>query len=142
MNFQSSKYFPFYVDVAKAASYESVAENLKVGCCIVTSDGLIATGWNGTPSGCENSCEDSQGKTLPWVVHAERNALDKLSRSGVSPMGGILFTTHSPCIECAKSIYGVGIVAVYFINEFKRSEGLDFLMDVGVEVTEVECITN
>jgi dCMP deaminase len=136
------KYYDFYMSIAQSAANESVAVKRKVGAAIILPSGLIATGWNGMPAGfnnvCEWQCEDAKGydtgRTKPEVIHAERNALDKLCREGVSPEGAILFTTTAPCIECAKSIAAVGIVSVIFETKFTSDAGIDFLIKSGIKV--------
>lgn len=139
------------------ASKQSVAARKQVGCVIVPPSGIIATGWNGMPAGFDNSCENYSSDwvkpliiagsnihklvTKPEVIHAERNALDKLAIHGVTPKGSILFTTCAPCIECAKSIAAVGIKAVYYMDTMRNSDGLDFLVKSGVKVHDYPTIT-
>ena len=145
VNPHKSKYFDLYMDLAIRASEQSVATRRQVGAVIVTSAGVIAIGWNGTAPGFDNVCEylidvaDTRellplGMTKPEVIHAERNALDKLSRQGISPEGSILFVTTAPCIECAKSIAAVGIDKVVYLDTYKTADGIDFLKKSGVDV--------
>ena len=129
---QKEKYFQLYMDMAERVSEQSHAKRKQVGCTIVTTTGLVALGWNGMPSGYPNQCEIS-GVTNPLVIHAERNALDKMSREGVSPLGSIVFTTLSPCIECAKSLAAVGVSAVYY-RDHHREEALEHLRTMGIHV--------
>lgn len=123
-----SKYFQLYMDMAVRCSQESAAEKRKVGSVLVTTNGLISVGWNGMPPGSSNKCEYDldhptlAGKTRPEVIHAERNSLDKLSRTGIVATGGIVFLTHAPCIECAKSLYLLGIKEVWYLNDFLSSQ--------------------
>lgn len=139
---QKVKYHRLYKSFSELAAMESVAIRRKVGCCIVTSTGLTAIGWNGMPAGLSNVCEyqpednmgELTGKTKPEVIHAERNALDKLSRQGVSPKGSLLFVTTAPCIECAKSIHAVGVAEVYYREEYHDTQGIDFLNSLNVPV--------
>lgn len=120
-----------------SAANQSVAVRRKVGAAIILPTGLIATGWNGMPAGFSNVCEYAHLKDLitkPEVIHAERNALDKLTREGVSPEDGILFVTTSPCIECAKSIASVGIRTVIYDSCYHNDKGVEHLINSGVEV--------
>lgn len=127
LNPTGEKYHKLYMEMAKSAAKQSAAVRRKVGAVLVLPTGLIAVGWNGMPSGFSNVCEDENGKTKPEVIHAERNALDKLTRQGVSTEGAILFVTTAPCIECAKSISSVGIVEVYYEDIQSNIDGLKFL---------------
>ena len=142
INAHKEKYHDLYWSIADSASKQSVAERKKVGACIVTTTGMIAVGWNGMPSGltnvCEWQCEDGKGydtgRTKPEVIHAERNALDKLTREGITPCGAIIFITLAPCLECAKSLYSVGVESVYYRDDYKTSAGIEFLRKMGVSV--------
>lgn len=131
MNPFKNKFFSFYQDVATRASQESYAKRKQVGAAIILPTGNIAVGWNGMASGLPNQCELADGTTDPRTTHAERNALDKLTREGISPNGSILFVTLSPCLECAKSIAHVGIKAVYY-RDFHRQDGLDYLKSLNI----------
>jgi dCMP deaminase len=139
MNPLRPKYYEFYQKLAEEAAKQSVAYK-RVGAVIVTSSGLISPGWNGTPTGFDNSCEMFAGarglKTKPEVIHAERNAIDKMTIEGTSTRNAILFTTTAPCMECAKSIHAVGIAEVFYRDKYKNDDGLDFLKDAGVPVTQ------
>jgi dCMP deaminase len=137
----NKKYYSFYMGVAENASMQSVATRRQVGAAIILPSGLIATGWNGMPAGFDNICETkevgemgSYTKTKPQVIHAERNALDKLLREGVSPLGAILFVTTEPCLECAKSIASVGITSVIYDENYKNHDGTNHLILAGVTV--------
>jgi dCMP deaminase len=121
------KYHKLYQDLAERVSQESVAISRQVGAVIVAQSGMMSIGWNGTPSGFDNNCEYDDQRTKPEVIHAERNAIDKMTRQGVSTQGAILFTTTAPCIECAKSIAPVGISQVYYRDHFTNNDGIDFL---------------
>ena len=128
------------MDLAFVAARQSVANRRQVGAVIVLPSGLIGTGWNGMPAGFDNDCElpegKNAGKTKPEVIHAERNALDKLTRQGVSPENGILFVTTAPCIECAKSIAAVGISSVYYLDNYHNDDGIQFLKQCGIVVED------
>tara|TARA_R110000744_G_scaffold170264_1_gene288386 strand:- start:3767 stop:4216 length:450 start_codon:yes stop_codon:yes gene_type:complete len=137
---QKKKYNQLYIDMADATARQSVAERRKVGAVIVLTTGVISVGWNGMPPGfsnvCEWQCEDGKGydtgKTKPELIHAERNALDKLTRQGVPTEGSILFVTTAPCFECAKSIYSVGIKEVHYRDVQSNTKGLEFLKKVKI----------
>lgn len=103
-----------YIDIAGRMAEMSKAERLKVGAVLVKDDHIIAAGYNGTPRGMDNVCEDSNGKTKPWVVHAEENVLIQAARSNNSTIGSTLYITHSPCESCAKLILQAGIKRVVY----------------------------
>lgn len=138
--YHDEKYSSMYMDMATRISEQSRAGRRKVGAVIVLPTGLIAVGWNGTPAGfdnnCEWLCEDGKGydtgKTKPEVIHAERNALDKLTRQGVSTEGAVLYVTTAPCMECAKSVASVGIKEVYYRYTQSNIDGLEFLKKADV----------
>ena len=130
------------MDSAKRFAQISSAERLKVGAVIVNDDTLIF-GYNGTPAGWDNKCEidiydDAEqwvgNKTKPEVLHAESNAIAKLARSVVSGQGATMFITHSPCIDCAKLIYQAGIKEVYYDQDYRSTDGIDFLKQCGIIV--------
>ena len=141
------KWIQCYLDIAERISKLSYARRLKVGSIIVKNNRIISMGYNGTPFGWDNSCENlieqhedgSQVyETKPEVIHAERNALDKLSRHDGGGEGAIMFCTHAPCIECSKSIHSAGITQVYYRNDFRLNDGIEFLKKCGVTVTKIE----
>ena len=99
---------------------------------------IISDGFNGTPSGFENICEDESGKSFPYVLHAEANAITKVARSGNSSEGATLYVTSSPCIECAKLIIQAGIKRVVFSEYYRLQDGLDLLQRAGIEVLYVD----
>jgi len=135
------------MDVAKRFSQLSYAVRLQVGAVIVKDDRIIAYGYNGTPSGWDNACEDliridDVGspvlKTKPEVLHAESNAIAKLAKSPESGDGATIFITHSPCIECSKLIYQSGIKRVYFGEQYRNTDGIDFLKASKIDVVKVD----
>ncbi len=166
------KFIDYYIDVAKRTAELSYAVRLQVGAIIVKDDRIISIGYNGTPAGWDNTCEDKewcdaggwlnpdeiaeiwpyeglytdqggndlQGrfrlKTKPEVLHAERNAIDKLARGPESGEGSTLFVTHSPCLECAKSIRGAGIVEVIYLTDYRSTDGIQFLSKCGIKVNK------
>jgi dCMP deaminase len=138
LNPHAEKYHTYYMDIAIRAAQQSVAVRRKVGAVIVTNTGLMAVGWNGTPSGFDNRCETHDVITKPEVIHAERNALDKLTKQGVSTQNSILFVTTAPCNECAKSIHAVGVSSVYYLVTQSNTNGLQFLHKAGVPTTKMK----
>lgn len=133
------KYHLLYWDMAIAAAEQSECRKLQVGCVIVTPTGMLSVGWNGLPSGFEGdpeTTEDSKIISRPEIIHAERNAIDKMTRQGVPTEGSILFTTHSPCLECAKSIHGVGFSQVYYLSQYRSVHGIDYLKNANVPIEQ------
>jgi dCMP deaminase len=116
----------------------STAKRLKVGSIIVKDNRIISIGYNGTPESWEsNVCEDETNKTLPEVIHAEMNCINKLARSTESGENSVMFITHSPCMECSKSIYGSGIKTVFYKNDYRDTSGIDFLIKCGIIVIKI-----
>ena len=135
-----------YMDVAARFGELSYARRLHVGAVIVKNDSIISFGYNGTPAGWDNNCEDvvmysdeTVGlKTKPEVLHAERNALDKLANhGGLGSNGAAMFVTHSPCLECAKSIFGAGIKDLYYKHDYHSADGINFLKKCGVNTEKI-----
>jgi len=104
----------------------------QVGAIIVKDEVIISDGYNGTPTGFDNCCENEQGETKWYVLHAEANALMKLSKSTNSSKGATLYITLSPCKDCAKLILQAGIQRVVYFNEYKDCSGLEFLKNTGI----------
>ena len=109
----------------------------QVGALIVKDKMIISDGFNGTPSGFENMCEDEDGNTIPYVLHAEANAITKIARSGNNSDGATLYVTDEPCIECSKLIIQAGIRRVVYAREYRLHEGLDLLKRAKVEVVHL-----
>lgn len=135
------KYHELYWGIAYEAARQSVATRRQVGACLVMPTGMISVGWNGMPAGWKtNECEErihpnfEEAVTKPEVVHAERNAIDKMTRQGVSTFGSYLFVTTAPCFECAKAIHGLGLEAVYYDDIYHSEDGLEFLKACGITV--------
>jgi dCMP deaminase len=101
---------------------------------------IISDGFNGTPSGFDNCCEDEEGKTLWYVLHAEANAITKVAKSTHNAKGATLYITLSPCKECSKLVHQAGIKRVVYINQYKDDSGLHFLREAGVEVQQIKDI--
>ena len=136
---ESDKY---YIEVAKLCANNSYAIKLKVGAIIVKDNQIISDGFNGTPCGFDNKCEvkniDGSLHTLPYVLHAESNAILKCAKYGRSTNGSTLYITHSPCIECAKLIIQAGIIRVVYLEDYRKAEGLELLKKVGINVEKFE----
>ena len=115
----------------------SYCERRKVGALIVKDRMIISDGYNGTPTGMENICEDEENYTKWYVLHAEANAIMKVASSTQSCSGATLYVTLSPCKDCSKLIYQAGIVRVVYIDKYKDTTGIDFLKDAGVEVVQI-----
>jgi dCMP deaminase len=138
-----TKFIEAYMDVAERFAQLSSAVRLQVGAIVVKDDRIISIGYNGMPGGWDNCCEDWNGldyrgntilKSKSEVLHAESNAIAKLAKSPESGAGATMFVTHQPCIDCAKLIYQSGIATVYYKNEYRSTQGLDFLNKSNVEV--------
>jgi dCMP deaminase len=153
------KFIDFYMKIAESTAQLSSAVRLKVGSVIVKGNSIISYGYNGMPSGWDNVCENIETcydvrdthhiddwtynevtkqytrlKTKPETLHAESNALMKVARSTESSEGATLFCTHAPCMDCAKLIYQAGISTVYYRNQYRSTDGIEFLRDSGVDV--------
>lgn len=126
-----------YMDVAERFAQLSSAKKLKVGAVLVKGDSIVAIGYNGTPGGWSNVCEDENGQTIPDTIHAEANCIAKLARSCVSGEGTTMFVTHAPCVHCAKIIYGAGVERVYYRDNYKNDLGVKFLKKCGITVLQV-----
>lgn len=123
-----------YMDVAERFGQLSTAQKLKVGAIIVKNETIVAVGYNGTPSGWSNVCESKDGDTVLEVIHAEANAVAKLAKSSISGEESVMFTTHAPCIHCAKIIYSAGVEKVYYKTPYKDDLGIKFLKKCGITV--------
>ncbi len=118
-------------------SENSYCERRKVGALIVKDKMIISDGFNGTPSGFPNVCESEDGVTLPYVLHAEANAITKVARSNNSSEGGTLYVSTSPCMECSKLIIQAGIKRVVFSELYRITDGLELLEKAGIEVVHI-----
>ena len=145
LNPHKRKFHPFYWAIVEAAAAQSVATRHKVGALVVTPSGMMSSGWNGKPVGMDNACEttlvedeDNPGKvrwkTDPSVLHAEVNAIMKMTREGVSTKGSILFVSRAPCFECAKALHGLGLKTVYYMEDHDDMRGVDLLRNTGTTV--------
>ena len=140
------KFIDAYMDVAERFAKLSHAKRLNVGAIVVKDDRIISIGYNGMPSGWDNDCEEVVGqdevgslvlKSKPEVLHAESNAIAKLAKWNESGNNATLFVTHSPCLDCAKLIYQSGITTVYFKDNYRSNDGIEFLRKSNVEVTRI-----
>ena len=131
------KYDKAYLRMAQEWGKLSYCERKKVGAIIVKDRMIISDGYNGTPTGFENFCEDEEGYTKWYVLHAEANAISKVASSTQSCKGGTLYITLSPCKECSKLIHQAGIVRVVYSKAYRDESGLRFLERAGVEVEHI-----
>lgn len=141
------KWIDAYLDMAERFAQLSYANRLKVGALVVKEHRVISIGYNGTPEGWDNTCEEvveihEDGgvvtKTKDEVIHAEANAISKLARDGESGKDAAMFLTHAPCIHCAKMVYGAGIKNVYYRNSYRDENGIDFLKKCNVTVEKID----
>ncbi len=126
-----------YLRMARIWSENSYCMRRKVGALIVKDKMIISDGYNGTPSGFENVCEDENGLTKPYVLHAEANAITKIARSNNNSDGATLYVTDSPCIECSKLIIQAGIKRVVFAKQYRLLDGIRLLQKAGIEVIHI-----
>lgn len=123
-----------YLRMARIWAENSYCTRRQVGALIVKDKMIISDGYNGTPSGFPNVCEGADGLTLPYVLHAEANAITKIARSGNNSDGATLYVTDAPCIECAKLIIQAGIKRVVYARSYRLTDGIDLLADAGIEI--------
>ena len=123
-----------YMRMARIWAENSYCQRRQVGALIVKDKMIISDGYNGTPAGFENVCEDKHGITKPYVLHAEANAITKIARSGNSSEGATMYVTASPCIECAKLIIQAGIRRVVYGEKYRLEDGLELLRRAHIEV--------
>ena len=127
-----------YLRMARIWAENSYCQRRKVGALVVKEKMIISDGYNGTPSGFENVCEDEMNVTKPYVLHAEANAITKLARSSNNSDGATLYVTASPCIECAKLIIQAGIKRVIYGEQYRLTDGIDLLKRAGIECVLLE----
>ena len=127
-----------YIRMASIWSENSYCQRRKVGALIVKDKMIISDGYNGTPSGFENVCEDDNNVTKPYVLHAEANAITKIARYNNSSDGATMYVTASPCIECAKLIIQAGIKRVVYSEHYRLEDGIELLKRAGIEVVFVD----
>ena len=134
MNNKQTKFDQRYLEMARIWAKNSYCTRRQVGALVVKNNMIISDGYNGTPSGFENVCEDDNGVTKPYVLHAEANAITKLARSSNNSDGATIYITASPCIECAKLIIQAGIKRVVYGEKYRLMDGIELLERAGIEV--------
>jgi dCMP deaminase len=127
-----------YLKMAAVWAQNSYCKRRQVGALLVKDKMIISDGYNGTPSGFENNCEDENNTTFPYVLHAEANAITKVAKSNNSSEGATLYVTSSPCMECSKLIIQAGIKRVVFYDNYHKTDGIDLLKMANIEVLQVE----
>lgn len=127
-----------YLEMAGIWAKNSYCRRRQVGALIVKERMIISDGYNGTPCGFENVCEDENGCTKPYVLHAEANAITKVAKSNNSSEGATLYVTAAPCLECSKLIIQSGIVRVVYRDSYRSEDGTDLLRRAGVEVVRID----
>ena len=132
-----NKFDEKYMEMAAVWATNSYCKRRQVGALLVKDRMIISDGYNGTPSGFENICEDENGVTKPYVLHAEANAISKIAKSGNSAEGATLYVTASPCMECSKLIIQAGIKRVCYRDEYRLTDGVDLLRKAGIEVEQI-----
>lgn len=132
------KFDTMYMRMAFCAAHESHAEKRQVGAIAVKDNNVIGIGINGTPAGWpDNHCEDENGKTFPFTLHAETNMVSKMAKSSISSDGFTAYCTTAPCLDCAKSMFQAGVKRVVYYDEYKDQYGNNFLSKLGVEVDQL-----
>ena len=129
---------PLYMRMARVWAENSYCKRRQVGALLVKNQMIISDGYNGTPSGFENNCEDEYNQSKPYVLHAEANAITKVARSNNSSEGATLYVTASPCIECSKLIIQSGIKRVVYGEEYRLRDGVELLKRAGIEVVYLQ----
>ena len=137
MDSKQLKFDRSYLRMAQVWAENSYCNRRKVGALIVKDKMIISDGYNGTPSGFENVCEDEEGHTKPYVLHAEANAITKVAKSNNSSNGATLYVTAAPCMECAKLIIQSGIRRVVYLESYRLSVGIELLERAGIEVVQI-----
>ncbi len=135
---KQNKFDKSYMEMAFVWAKNSYCQRRKVGALIVKNRMIISDGYNGTPAGFENICEEENNTTKPYVLHAEANAITKVAKSNNSSEGATLYVTDSPCMECSKLIIQSGIKRVVYTREYRIIDGLDLLKRAGIELVKLE----
>ena len=136
-NIKAMKNDLIYLQMAQTWAKNSHCKRMQVGCLIVNNKSIISDGYNGSPTGFPNICEDENMVTLPYVLHAEANAITKLAKSTQSSDGSTIYVTLSPCFECSKLIIQSGIKRVVFSEVYRKPESLPFLIEAGIELYKI-----
>jgi dCMP deaminase len=129
-----------YIKMARVWATNSYCKRRQVGALIVKDRMIISDGYNGTPSGFENECEDENNRSKPYVLHAEANAITKVAKSNNSSEGATLYITASPCMDCAKLIIQAGIIRVVYADEYRIIDGIELLEKAGIEVVQLSSV--
>lgn len=129
-----------YLQMAEIWSKNSYCKRRQVGAILVKGKMIISDGYNGTPEGFENICEDENNRTKPYVLHAEANAITKVAKSNNSSEGSTLYVTSSPCMECAKLIIQAGIRRVVYSDHYTNNEGIELLLKAGVKIDHISLV--
>lgn len=137
MDDKQNTYDKRYLKMAMIWAENSYCKRRQVGALVVKDQMIISDGFNGTPSGFDNICEDENNVTLPYVLHAEANAITKLARSGNNSDGSTLYVTDAPCLECAKLIIQAGIKRVVYSRDYRLTDGIDLLTKAGIEIEHI-----
>jgi len=137
-NIKSLNMDMIYLRMAKTWGENSYSKRMQVGCLMVKNKSIISDGYNGSPSGFSNICEDENMVTLPYVLHAEANAITKLAKSTQSSEGATLYVTLSPCFECSKLIIQAGIKRLVFSDLYRKTDSIPFLLEAGVEIVRIK----
>jgi len=127
-----------YLKMAEIWSQNSYCKRRQVGALLVKDQMIISDGYNGTPAGFENVCEDEDNSTKPYVLHAEANAITKVAKSGNSSDGATLYVTSSPCLECSKLIIQAGIKRVVFTESYRLEDGINLLKRANIDIKQVD----
>ena len=127
-----------YLAMARVWSQNSYCKRRQVGALMVKDQMIISDGYNGTPSGFENNCEDDDNHTFPYVLHAEANAITKVAKSNNSSIGATLYVTASPCLECAKLIIQAGISRVVYSEDYRSADGVELLKKANITVDHID----
>jgi len=131
-----------YLRMARIWAENSYCKRRQVGALLVKDKMIISDGYNGTPSGFENNCEDEDFKTKPYVLHAEANAITKVAKSNNSSENATLYVTSSPCLECSKLIIQAGIDRVVFSDSYRLNDGIDLLKRASIEIVQIDLESN
>jgi dCMP deaminase len=126
-----------YIQMARVWAKNSYCKRRQVGALLVKDRMIISDGYNGTPAGFENDCEDESGNSKPYVLHAEANAISKVAKSSNSSEGATLYITDSPCLDCAKLIIQAGITRVVYGDEYRITDGVKILERAGIEIVKI-----
>jgi dCMP deaminase len=127
-----------YLKMAEVWATNSYCRRMQVGCLIVKNKSIISDGYNGSPTGFPNECEDENNQTLNYILHAEANAITKLAKSTQSSDGSTLYVTVSPCFECSKLIIQSGVKRLVFKDVYRKPESIKFLYDAGIEIVRLK----